>query len=174
MSLINKAHVSAATSIPTVKWNNNRFMFSRLIDHGFCDVGLLEAVAIDVWQAQHGWEWWEDKVRYTDTASVSLSCPQQPTGQSKAKPFYTIPVYSSEIGGRRDLIIKGKSCTDALSAFFTEIEDVMKEAQENNIFIIPVVKFTSKETIDFGVAPVFNIKNWMARPVGFSPVIVKL
>jgi hypothetical protein len=158
---ISRAHaVAPVTKQVTWDFDNGTFITEKLIDKKFQPVPVCD-FAVDVWQAQHGWEVWSDvggkKQRQVIMAAVSNDLPAQPDG---GKPLYTVPVHGNHLGGMRELTIKGIEVT---AAFVDLLEQFAKEFGGIDDVVLPVVEVSSKET-DYGLAPVFSIENLMPRP----------
>jgi hypothetical protein len=178
MSFLNRDHVAVASTNNTAKWDEQQeaIVFSKRTEHGgWHDAPVTQPFAMDIWTAQHGWEWWPEingsKTRLTSLGSVSAPCPARPN-EPKAKQLYSVPIYSHELGGRRDLVVKGKAATEALCDLFDDIAVVAKEAQASGVLIVPVIEATTAATAEFGVAPVFSVSDWTERPPLWGTAIV--
>jgi hypothetical protein len=174
--LLNRQHVSTSTTAKTVKWDEQAtaLVFSRPVaGGGFADALIIQPFAMDIWQCQIGWEWWAEdtggKSRHVALAPVNQKAPSKP--DDKAREIYSVPLYSKELGGRRDFIVKGKNATDALCDLFEELEKDAKTFEQNRTYLLPIIKTTTKET-DFATAPVFNIVDWVERPPSCGVVMV--
>jgi hypothetical protein len=176
MSILRRDHVSVATSNNTIKWDDaaGSLAFSKRVGNTFADAPAKEPVAVDIWTTLVGWEWWAEigttKSRQTALVPASTTIPARPG--DKAREIYSIPLYSREIGGRRDFIVKGKNQTEALCDLFDSIDEIAKTAEAAGDLVVPVIKVGTRETDDFGTAPVFEVLEWVARPNGWPRPVV--
>lgn len=169
MLKLNRAHFAEPTVAHTVRWNEGEgaFTHSKNINREWVQVPLTEPFAIDVWLARHGYEVWIDKTRTDCLASVSDPMPAQPS-TGKATAIYSVPVYSREIGnGGAELIVKGKVATECLADLFDAIADDFTDAHPQ----IPVVTVRVEDS-DFGVKPIFELDDVVARPATWRKPIV--
>ena len=173
MSLIKRDFFSVPI-IQTVTWNQSAGVFTtrQRVNGHFEQVPVEEAFALDYHLARHGYESWDGKddarERKLVMASVSADLPEQP--DKHWKPLYTVPVWSSELGGQRELVVKGEAATAAFADLFDVIEGNIKGIDE---LVVPVVS-VSKATTDFGLAPLFEIADWAPRPDKWPVPIVHL
>jgi hypothetical protein len=174
MSLIQRDFYSTPT-VQTVAWNQTAgaFMTSQRINGSFEQMSVKDAMVLDYHLAKHGFELWDGKdtvrERKLCMAAVSDPLPKQP--DKTWKPLYTVPVWSSELGGMRELVIKGEAITAALADLFDDIESKVNAHQEEAI--VPIISVTRADT-EFGMAPVFHIEQWMPRPDKWPTPIVRL
>jgi hypothetical protein len=166
---VNRAHAVAPVT-KHVSWDLDAgvFVTEKLVNKQFQPVAVTH-FAMDIWQAQHGWEVWSEvggkKQRSVVMASVSAELPKQPEG---GKPLYTVPVCGQHLGGTRELVIKGVEVT---ASFVDLLETLAEPFAKLNELLLPIIEVTSKET-DYGLAPVFSIENLMPRPKHWKPPIV--
>lgn len=171
MAFLNRQHVSAAPTLGPVQWDEPLGRFAYKKPGGgrgepWVPVPLVSEFIMDVWTAKHGFEAWKDNTPTTVLASVSRPLPTPPEG--KATALYSVPINSKDIGGWRDLIIKGKSPTEAFCDLFDEVAEHLSI---DDVAAMPVISVVT-ETGDFGSTPKFTIENWIARPLTMAPAIV--
>jgi hypothetical protein len=172
MSLI-KRDFFTAPSLKPVQWDFNlgAFTTSQRVGNEWQQVPVAQPFALDFWLAQHGYEVWTDsngkKERKTSMASVSGPMPEEPSG--KTTRLYTVPVWSGELGGQRELVIKGEAITAAFADLFDEIEAKLDGVDD---VPVPIVSVSSKDTVEYGKAPVFNLDDWELRPNNWPKPIV--
>jgi hypothetical protein len=180
MGFLNRQHVAeATTSAKIVKWDEQAgaFTYSKRVGTEFKQMPVTEPFAIDIWQTQHGWETWVEsngsRSRQVVLASVNQPVPPKPDGKPMA--IYCVPVGSRELGGRRDLIVKGKEPTAAFCDLYDTIAAAVAKitAEHGEVVAVPIVEVAVKATDDFGNAPVFDIIEWDNRPQTWGPTIVK-
>jgi hypothetical protein len=166
---VNRTHAVAPVT-KQVKWDLEQgvFVTEKPIDRQFKWVPVTD-FAMDIWLAQHGWEIWTkagDKMqRQVIMASVSDDLPPQPEG---GKPLYTVPVHGNDLGGMRELTIKGIEVTASFVKLLTDFQESFGDVDE---MMLPVIEVGCKET-DYGLAPVFNVENMIQRPDHWKPAIV--
>lgn len=180
MSFLNRNHLTEAAP-GTVTWTEAKgaFTYSAKIGSDWLQVPVMKPFAMDVWTAQHGYEFWlevggkRSRQSYLVSVSKKLCDASEVPGlanDDKVTCIYSVPVYSVELGGRRDLIIKGSTASRAFCDLFDELEVLNDEAGgfKASHFPVPIIEVDSEAT-DFGSAPVFKISDWLAlRPVKWS------
>jgi hypothetical protein len=169
-----------------VRWMTafNGFGFDKwsATAHAFVVHRISQSFVMDLWQTRHGYEWWEkvgnEKVHRDNFVSASDPEPDKPAGQ-KAKMYYVIPIYSAEIGGRRELMIGGDNPTGALKAFFGEIDDkksvlaTLIAAEKCDASIVPDVQVSYTTGSDRAAMPVFVVGDWLERPDEWGKIGVR-
>jgi hypothetical protein len=172
MSLISRTHIDPSTT-KALKWDADAacFVTSQRVGNDFKQTPVTQPFALDCWRAQHGYEQWlgDDgaRTRHTALAPVSSPLPAKPDG--KATAIYSIPVYSAELGGERELIIRGEAVVAALSDLFDVIEQTIANIADKRV---PVVSVETVSTDSFGQAPKFNVDGAMPRPAKWPAPIV--
>jgi hypothetical protein len=172
MSIITRGFFNT-TTIQTVTWNYQTgcFSTSQRVNGRFEPTPVCQPFALDYHMARHGYEAWIDeggtRQRKLAMASVSDSMPAQ--HDSTWKPLYAVPVWSVELGGQRELVVKGEAVTSAFADLFDEIESNVADLDE---LVLPIVAVHTTES-EFGIAPVFQITDWELRPVKWPTPIVR-
>ncbi len=173
MSLIKRDFYITPT-VQAVTWNQSagEFTTSQRVNGNFEQMSVKDSFALDYHLARHGYETWngqdERRERKLCMAAVSAPLPAQP--DKTWKPLYTVPVWSTELGGQRELVIKGEAVTAAFADLFDAIEATVKGIDEA---VVPMVSVSSVMG-DFGTAPVFEIEDWIPRPEKWGTPIVTL
>lgn len=175
MSFLNRSHIVASSTVPVIKWDRetSAFVFQTPPRGGgaWINSPVTQPFALDIWRLQHGFDHWVHGV-HLGTVLTSVSDPVPTSPEPKAKAIFSVPVYSAEFGGRRDLMITDKNTSDALDALLDEIAKKAKAVQVTGTFDVPVVEVTTTTTADFGTAPVFGVFDWTKRPPAWGQVIV--
>ena len=168
MSIINTTHVATTSNSRQVRWDEpaGTFAYSAWsrADKAFTSRPVEMPFAVDIWTAQHGWEQFNGG-RSVTMKLISDNLPAKPEG--KATAIYSLPVYSAELSGRQELVIKGDAVTQALSDFFDMIKGKLGDPT-----MVPVVEIESEITDSFGSAPIFHVSGWTKRPDTWSRTIV--
>jgi hypothetical protein len=161
MVYLNRNHVTEKAG-NIVQWTEaaGSFTFSKNEQGVWRAVSVTQPFAMDVWTAQHGFELWvgDDGRKSREVVLVSVSEPLPAKPDGKLTCIYSVRVYSAEMGGQRDLVVKHKAPTDAFCDFF---DSIVADHPDNAT--VPIVRVTSKIS-DFGTAPVFDIQTWKPRP----------
>lgn len=166
---LDRSH-AAATIIRSVTWDfdNGRYVMDRPVPgQGFQKVPVTQPFLIDIHQAQHGWEQFLGGKVYTPMAAVSSPIPEKPDG--KAKPCYTVPINSEELGGTRTLVLMGQGVTANFADWF---EAIAKELADIDDIVVPYVSVVGKNTREWGWVPVFTTEDYIPRPDAWLPPIV--
>lgn len=79
--------------------------------------------------------------------------------RNDAHAIYQVPIYSTELGGRADLVLDTKPATLAFSVMAATF-DSTPEFQDG---LIPVVYCTDRQETDDGWVPEFTIEQWVPR-----------
>lgn len=164
----------AKPSLQSVTWDAQQgcFVTSQRVNGTFEPTPVDENFILDWYQAEHGYEWWLEKdgkrERQRLMCSVAEPLPEPP--DSKAVPLYTVPIRSRELGGARELVIKGEAVTAAYADLFDQIEQTMAGVDE---LAVPEIRVDAIEG-EYGPAPKFEIADWSNRPMHWGKPKVRI